>query len=152
MPRPSGKQASTQAAPARILWLSSASRLQTTPCPLKDPRGDAGHSHGCDAAIAKRPCPRSSDSLTLPLSTRVESETARLHHTARRRAGGVTTGDTSARCGSARDRLLNPASSEGMGDRLRGFHRGLKESGYVEGETSRLNIVGPTINLTAYPR
>jgi putative ABC transport system substrate-binding protein len=30
--------------------------------------------------------------------------------------------------------FLNPASPEGMGDRLRGFHRGLKESGYVEGE------------------
>jgi putative ABC transport system substrate-binding protein len=30
--------------------------------------------------------------------------------------------------------FLNPASPDGMGDRLRGFRRGLKESGYVEGE------------------
>jgi putative ABC transport system substrate-binding protein len=30
--------------------------------------------------------------------------------------------------------FLNPASPDGMGDRLRGFHRGLKESGYIEGE------------------
>jgi putative ABC transport system substrate-binding protein len=30
--------------------------------------------------------------------------------------------------------FLNPASPDGMGDRLRGFHRGLKESGYNEGE------------------
>jgi len=30
--------------------------------------------------------------------------------------------------------FLNPASPEGMGDRLRGFRRGLKESGYVESE------------------
>ena len=30
--------------------------------------------------------------------------------------------------------FLNPISSDTIGDRLRGFHRGLKESGYVEGE------------------
>jgi putative ABC transport system substrate-binding protein len=30
--------------------------------------------------------------------------------------------------------FLNPASPDGMGDRLRGFRRGLKESDYVEGE------------------
>jgi putative ABC transport system substrate-binding protein len=30
--------------------------------------------------------------------------------------------------------FLNPTSSDTIGDRLRGFHRGLKESGYVEGE------------------
>jgi putative ABC transport system substrate-binding protein len=30
--------------------------------------------------------------------------------------------------------FLNPASPDGMGDRLRGFRRGLKETGYVEGE------------------
>src|SRR5262249_20488184 len=30
--------------------------------------------------------------------------------------------------------FLNPASPDGMGDRLRAFRRGLKESGYVEGE------------------
>ena len=30
--------------------------------------------------------------------------------------------------------FLGPASPDGMGDRLRGFRRGLKESGYVEGE------------------
>jgi putative ABC transport system substrate-binding protein len=30
--------------------------------------------------------------------------------------------------------FLNPASPDGMGDRLRGFRRGLKESGYVEDE------------------
>src|SRR5262249_19666995 len=32
--------------------------------------------------------------------------------------------------------FLNPASPE-MGDRLRGFRRGLKESGYVEGEPAQ---------------
>src|SRR5262245_61138947 len=30
--------------------------------------------------------------------------------------------------------FLNPTSPESNADRLRGFHRGLKESGYVEGE------------------
>ena len=30
--------------------------------------------------------------------------------------------------------FLNPASSDGSGDRLRGFRQGLKDSGYVEGE------------------
>jgi len=30
--------------------------------------------------------------------------------------------------------FLNPASPDGMGDRLRGFRRGLKEIGYAEGE------------------
>ena len=30
--------------------------------------------------------------------------------------------------------FLNPTSSDTIGDRLRGFHRGLKDSGYVEGE------------------
>jgi len=30
--------------------------------------------------------------------------------------------------------FLNPASPDGMGDRLRAFRRGLKESGYIEGE------------------
>src|SRR2546430_89585 len=30
--------------------------------------------------------------------------------------------------------FLNPASPDASADRLRGFHRGLKDSGYVEGE------------------
>jgi putative tryptophan/tyrosine transport system substrate-binding protein len=30
--------------------------------------------------------------------------------------------------------FLNPASVESNGDRLRGFHLGLREAGYIEGE------------------
>ncbi len=30
--------------------------------------------------------------------------------------------------------FLNPTSVESNGDRLRGFHLGLKEAGYIEGE------------------
>jgi ABC-type sugar transport system substrate-binding protein len=30
--------------------------------------------------------------------------------------------------------LLNPTSPDAFADRLRAFHRGLKETGYVEGE------------------
>src|SRR5687767_12054605 len=30
--------------------------------------------------------------------------------------------------------FLNPLSPDSIGDRLRGFHRGRKEAGYVEGE------------------
>jgi putative ABC transport system substrate-binding protein len=30
--------------------------------------------------------------------------------------------------------LLDPTSPDVLGNRLRGFHRGLKETGYVEGE------------------
>jgi putative ABC transport system substrate-binding protein len=34
--------------------------------------------------------------------------------------------------------FLNPTSSDTIGDRLRRFHRGLKESGYVEGENAAI--------------
>ncbi|MGC2584751.1 MAG: ABC transporter substrate binding protein, partial [Pseudolabrys sp.] len=34
--------------------------------------------------------------------------------------------------------LLNPASSDGSGDRLRVFRQGLKDSGYVEGENLKI--------------
>ena len=48
--------------------------------------------------------------------------------------------------------FLNATSPDEFADRLRGFHRGLKETGYVEAKTFRLNTAGPTINLTGFRR
>jgi putative ABC transport system substrate-binding protein len=39
--------------------------------------------------------------------------------------------------------LLDLRSADTVGDRLPAFRRGLKESGYVEGEMLRLSIAGP---------
>jgi hypothetical protein len=43
--------------------------------------------------------------------------------------------------------FLDPRSPDALADRLRGFRRGLKDAGYVEGETLRSNIAGPRIRM-----
>ena len=50
--------------------------------------------------------------------------------------------------------FLNPASPDGMGDRLRGFRRGLKESDYVEGQNVaiRISLGGGTTRSAAAAR
>jgi len=42
--------------------------------------------------------------------------------------------------------FLDTRSPEMMGDRLRTFRQGLKESGYVERENVTSNIAGPRVN------
>jgi hypothetical protein len=44
--------------------------------------------------------------------------------------------------------FLDNRSPDAMTDRLLAFRQGLKESGYVEGETSRLNTVGKKITCS----
>ena len=60
-------------------------------------------------------------------------KTARVHHAARRRGGGVAARGARAAAGDAGDRVPQPHWPDTLGDRLLAFRRGLAETGYVEG-------------------
>ena len=60
--------------------------------------------------------------------------TARIHHAARRRGGGVAARGARAAAGMPVIGFLSPLSPDGYSERLRGFRQGLKDVGYVEGE------------------
>ena len=61
--------------------------------------------------------------------------TARVHHAARRRGGGMAARGARAAAGDAGDRVSRqPHRLTRYADRLRAFRQGLKETGYVEGE------------------
>jgi putative ABC transport system substrate-binding protein len=61
------------------------------------------------------------------------SETARVHHTARRR-GGVVAGGRKQQPAMPVIGFLNGASPDGYAHMVAAFHQGLKETGYVEGQ------------------
>jgi len=42
--------------------------------------------------------------------------------------------------------FLNPTSPDAAADRLRGFRQGLKDTGYVEGETVAIEYAGGRVN------
>ena len=67
-----------------------------------------------------------------------------VHHAAGRRCGRVAARGTGAAAGDAGGRVLEPASSDGYAERLRGFRQGLKDTGYVERDVS-IDTIGARI-------
>ena len=66
--------------------------------------------------------------------TSLPLQTARVHHAARRRDGGVAARGAGAAAGDAGDRIPARTSSANSAHIVSAFRQGLKEAGFVEGQ------------------